>query len=90
MPGPAPRTSGLPLTAFLQAHQAGLLFVVAVGGGAEVQAVMAEADREARNQDHLGVYQLTDDGGWFAWRTAPCPLESAAAADRPSPGPDPG
>jgi membrane associated rhomboid family serine protease len=46
----------------LQAHQAGLLFVVAVGGGAEVQAMLADADRGARNQAHLGVYQLTDDG----------------------------
>jgi membrane associated rhomboid family serine protease len=46
----------------LQAHQAGLLFVVAVGGGAEVQAVLADADRAAPNQNHLGVYQLTDDG----------------------------
>ncbi len=46
----------------LQAHQAGLLFLVAVGGGAEAQAILAEADRAAPNQNHLGVYQLTDDG----------------------------
>jgi membrane associated rhomboid family serine protease len=46
----------------LQAHQAGLLFLVAVGGGAEVQAILADADREAPNQNHLGVYQLTDEG----------------------------
>ena len=63
----------------LQAHQAGLLFVVAVGGGAEVQAVLADADREARNQNHLGMYQLTDDGRLLrvAGRRL-APLESAA------------
>jgi len=46
----------------LQAHQAGLLFVVAIGGGAEAQAVLADADRAAPNQNHLGVYHLSDDG----------------------------
>jgi len=63
----------------LQAHQAGLLFVVAVGGGAEAQAVLADADREAPNQNHLGVYQLTDDGRLLrvAGRRL-IPLESAA------------
>ena len=63
----------------LQAHQAGLLFVVAVGGGAEVQAVLADADRAAPNQSHLGVYQLTDEGRLLrvAGRRL-APLESAA------------
>jgi len=46
----------------LQAHQTGLLFLVGVGGGAEAQTILAEADREARTQNHLGVYHLTDDG----------------------------
>jgi membrane associated rhomboid family serine protease len=63
----------------LQAHQAGLLFLVAVGGGVEAQAILADADREARNQNHLGVYQLTDDGRLVrvAGRRL-APLESAA------------
>jgi len=59
----------------LRAHQAGLLFVLAVGGGAEAQAALADADREAPNQNHLGVYQLGDDGrllrvrdgAWHLW-----------------------
>ena len=62
----------------LQVDQAGLLFVVAVGGGPDVQTALADADREARNQDHLGVYQLTDEGKLFrvAGRRL-APLESA-------------
>ncbi len=46
----------------LQAHQAGLLFVVAIGGGAEARAILADADRAAPNQNQLGIYQLADDG----------------------------
>jgi len=63
----------------LQAHQAGLLFVLAVGGGAEAKAALADADREAPNQNHLGVYQLTDEGQLLrvAGRRL-APLESAA------------
>jgi membrane associated rhomboid family serine protease len=78
--GASPEDFRAALDRVLQAHQAGLLFVVAVGGGAEVQAVLAEADREARNQDHLGVYQLTDDERLVrvAGRRL-APLESAAA-----------
>jgi len=68
------------LDRILRAHQAGLLFVVAVGGGAEAQAALADADREAPNQNHLGVYQLGDDGRLLrvAGRRL-APLESAAA-----------
>ena len=64
----------------LRAHQAGLLFVVAVGGGVEAQAALADADREAPNQNHLGVYHLGDDGRLLrvAGRRL-APLESAAA-----------
>ena len=64
----------------LGAHQSGLLFVVAVGGGAEAQVALAEADREAPNQNHLGVYHLSDDGRLLrvAGRRL-APLESAAA-----------
>ncbi len=64
----------------LRAHQAGLLFVLAVGGGAEAQAALADADREAPNQNHLGVYQLSDDGRLLrvAGRRL-APLESAVA-----------
>ncbi len=64
----------------LRAHQAGLLFVLAVGGGAEAQAALADADREAPNQNHLGVYQLGDDGRLLrvAGRRL-APLESAVS-----------
>lgn len=43
------------------AHQGGLLIVGVVGGGAEVQAVLKEADETARDRDRLGVYHLGDD-----------------------------
>jgi len=60
--GASPQEFRSAVDRILQAHQAGLLFLVAVGGGAEVQAILADADRESRNQNHLGVYHLTDDG----------------------------
>jgi len=60
-----------------------LLFVLAVGGGAEAQAALADADREAPNQNHLGVYQPATTGGSARGGTAPGPLESAVA--RPGP-----
>jgi membrane associated rhomboid family serine protease len=43
------------------AHQGGLLIVGVVGGGAEVQTVLKEADEAARDRDRLGVYHLGDD-----------------------------
>jgi rhomboid protease GluP len=46
----------------LKSHQGGLLFVVVVGGGPEVVDMLKQADRVAPNQDHLGMYHLTDEG----------------------------
>ena len=68
--GTSPESFRAAVDRVLQAHQAGLLFLVAVGGGDQAQAALADADRDAHNQDHLGVYQLTDDGGCCAWPDA--------------------
>ncbi len=46
----------------LSSHQGGLLFVVAVGGGADIANILKEADRVAPNRDHLGVYHLNGEG----------------------------
>jgi membrane associated rhomboid family serine protease len=46
----------------LGAHEKGLLFVVVAGGGAEVVEVLRDADRRARNRDHLGLYVADDQG----------------------------
>ncbi len=45
----------------LAAHQGGVLFLGVVGGGAEVQALLKEADEAARDRDRLGVYHLGGD-----------------------------
>ncbi|MGC9982290.1 MAG: rhomboid family intramembrane serine protease [Polyangia bacterium] len=76
--GTSPESFRAAVDRVLQAHQAGLLFLVAVGGGDQAQAALADADRDAHNQDHLGVYQLTDDGRLLrvAGRRL-APLESA-------------
>jgi rhomboid protease GluP len=46
----------------LNAHQGGLLFLVAVGGGDEIADLLKQADRAAANRDHLGVYHLNGEG----------------------------
>lgn len=50
------------LERILNAHQSGLLFLVAVGGGEEVADLLKQADRAAPNRDHLGVYHVNDAG----------------------------
>jgi membrane associated rhomboid family serine protease len=50
------------VTRIVNAHQGGLLYLVAVGGGEQVADILKEADRTAPNQNHLGVYHLNDQG----------------------------
>ncbi len=44
--------------AILHAHQAGVLYLVVTGGGAEARSVLLAADREAPDLKRLGLYHL--------------------------------
>jgi membrane associated rhomboid family serine protease len=50
------------LRRLLEGHQAGLLYVVVTGGGAEARAALAAADRSAPDPNRLGTYHLDATG----------------------------
>ena len=54
------------LDRILNAHEKGLLFISVAGDGANVAETMRAADAEARNRDHIGLYQV-DGAGKVRW-----------------------